>query len=203
MITAKSHQFLDDNNNNISPITNIESIYYEINEGGIVYRNALYQHFPVYVKYNNNIDNPITTAGMVAFTNASIGKVNSSLFDDAGVLLKENNGTNKPADLLITAMRQSRLGNTRYHKLDISTYNMTDILSLYAPKKYTVNRINDLIYKVSHVKYESKIIKNNTVGQFKTLYQLGSYPKGTDISELNDHELNDIIDQAFFKEVAP
>ncbi len=35
MNTAKNFQLLDDNNNNISPITNIESLYYEVNEGGV------------------------------------------------------------------------------------------------------------------------------------------------------------------------
>ena len=59
MNTAKNLQLLDAGNNNISPATNIESLYYEINQGGVIYRNAIYKHFPVYVHYNNNIDKPI------------------------------------------------------------------------------------------------------------------------------------------------
>jgi len=35
------------------------------------------------------------------------------------------------------------------------------------------------------------------------LYDIGSYPKGTSIGELNNEDINDIIDKAFFKEVAP
>ena len=58
MNTAKSLQLLDNQYNNISPITNIESIYYEVLDNGVIYRNSLYKHFPIYVKYNNNIDEP-------------------------------------------------------------------------------------------------------------------------------------------------
>ena len=48
MQTAKSLQLMDDNGINISPITNIESIYYEVTENNVVYRKFLYDNFPVY-----------------------------------------------------------------------------------------------------------------------------------------------------------
>ena len=51
MFTAKSLQLLDANNNNISPATNIETIYYEYQHGGLVKRNHLFKHFPVYVEH--------------------------------------------------------------------------------------------------------------------------------------------------------
>lgn len=205
MNTAKNFQLLDDNNNNISPITNIESLYYEVNEGGIIYRNALYQHFPIYVKYNNNIDAPIDANSLRAYIDNNIYQTtDSSFYKSPNVQLKEQNSPSTPgADILVTAIRQSRLANTRYHKLDISTYNLTSILNLYAPKQYVVDSIQVLTEKTNHVKYNSNIIKENANGQFKTLYDLGSYPKGTSITELNNKDLNDIIDQAFFKEVGP
>jgi hypothetical protein len=40
----------------------------------------------------------------------------------------------KKDDIFVSSIRQSRLKNTRYYKLDISTYNFSDIMSLYAPK---------------------------------------------------------------------
>jgi len=58
MNTAKTLQLLDVQSNNISPATNIESIYYEVMDGGVIYRNSIYRHFPIYVNYNNNIDEP-------------------------------------------------------------------------------------------------------------------------------------------------
>lgn len=205
MNTAKNFQLLDDNNNNISPITNIESLYYEVNEGGVIYRNALYQHFPVYVKYNNNIDDPIDAGSLKAYIDNNIyNTTDSSFYKSPNVQLKEQSTPSTPgADILVTAIRQSRLANTRYHKLDISTYNLTSILNLYAPKQYVVDAITTLTGKTDNIKYKSNIIKNNGSGQFKTLYDIGSYPKGTSIGELNDKAINDIIDNAFFKETAP
>ena len=205
MNTAKNFQLLDDNNNNISPITNIESLYYEVNEGGVIYRNALYQHFPVYVKYNNNIDAPIDAGSLKAYIDNNIYKnTDSSFYKSPNVLLKEQSNPTAPgADILVTAIRQSRLANTRYHKLDISTYNLTSILNLYAPKQYVVDAITTLTEKTDHVKYKSNIAAKYSSGQLKTLYDIGSYPKGTSIGELNNKDINDIIDNAFFKEVTP
>lgn len=205
MNTAKNFQLLDDNNNNISPITNIESLYYEVNEGGVIYRNALYQHFPVYVKYNNNIDAPIDAGSLKAYIDNNIYKTtDSSFYKSPNVLLKEQSNPAAPgADILVTAIRQSRLANTRYHKLDISTYNLTSILNLYAPKQYVTDAVATLTEKTDHVKYKSNIANANGSGQFKTLYDIGSYPKGTSIGELNNKDINDIIDNAFFKETAP
>lgn len=205
MNTAKNFQLLDDNNNNISPITNIESLYYEVNEGGVIYRNALYQHFPVYVKYNNNIDAPIDAGSLKAYIDNNIYKTtDSSFYKSPNVQLKEQSTPSTPgADILVTAIRQSRLANTRYHKLDISTYNLTSILNLYAPKQYVIDAVDILTGKTDHVKYKSNIAAKYNSGQFNTLYDIGSYPKGTSIGELNDKDINDIIDNAFFKEVAP
>lgn len=205
MNTAKNFQLLDDNNNNISPITNIESLYYEVNEGGVIYRNALYQHFPVYVKYNNNIDAPIDAGSLKAYIDNNIYETtDSSFYKSPNVLLKEQSTHTAPgADILVTAIRQSRLANTRYHKLDISTYNLTSILNLYAPKQYVTDAVATLTEKTDHVKYKSNIANANGSGQFKTLYDIGSYPKGTSIGELNNKDINDIIDNAFFKETAP
>jgi hypothetical protein len=47
---------MDDNGINISPITNIESIYYEVTENNVVYRKFLYDNFPVYTNFNATID---------------------------------------------------------------------------------------------------------------------------------------------------
>lgn len=45
---------LDTLGNNISPAVNIETLYYEKEESGIIYRNHLFKHFPVYVKYSGH-----------------------------------------------------------------------------------------------------------------------------------------------------
>jgi hypothetical protein len=46
---------MDDNGINISPITNIESIYYEVTENNVVYRKFLYDNFPVYTNFNADV----------------------------------------------------------------------------------------------------------------------------------------------------
>jgi len=52
MQTAKTLQLKDSSNVNISPATNIESLYYEVTDSsGVIYRHNVYPHFPIYVNY--------------------------------------------------------------------------------------------------------------------------------------------------------
>jgi hypothetical protein len=110
-------------------------------DGGVIYRNSLYRHFPIYVKYNNNIDDPIGVNR--TNDNKSIQFFNDSQEDTLignapSFRLSQSAGTRN--DIFISSIRQSHLKNTRYYKLDISTYNFSDIMSLYAPKLWVKNK---------------------------------------------------------------
>ena len=213
MNTAKSLQLLDNQYNNISPITNIESIYYEVLDNGVIYRNSLYKHFPIYVKYNNNIDEPFIirkssadTGNIIYFkqeNNSSYGLGDSSSYRLSQT--KENND-----DIFVSSIKQSRLKNTRYHMLDITTYNFSDIMSLYAPKLWVNNKFISLDASIGNIIYNSSIINayydyppDGLKAYILTSADAGSIEKGTPGTSLNKQRVNDILDQILFKEEYP
>lgn len=219
MNTAKTLQLLDLQSNNISPATNIESIYYEVMDGGVIYRNSLYRHFPIYVKYNNNIDDPIGVNR--TNDNKSIQFFNDSQEDTLignapSFRLSQSAGARN--DIFISSIRQSHLKNTRYYKLDISTYNFSDIMSLYAPKLWVKNKFETLDTCIGHITYDSSIITNYSeqAPYIRTTEDVGNIEKGTLGSDLtttdidgnnipNKHvvNVNDLLDKILFKEIRP
>ena len=219
MNTAKTLQLLDLQSNNISPATNIESIYYEVMDGGVIYRNSLYRHFPIYVKYNNNIDDPIGVNR--TNDNKSIQFFNDNQEDTLignapSFRLSQSAGARN--DIFISSIRQSHLKNTRYYKLDISTYNFSDIMSLYAPKLWVKNKFETLDTCIGHITYDSSIITNYSeqAPYIRTTEDVGNIEKGTLGSDLtttdidgnnipNKHvvNVNDLLDKILFKEIRP
>lgn len=236
MNTAKTLQLLDVQSNNISPATNIESIYYEVMDGGVIYRNSLYRHFPIYVKYNNNIDDPITVyteaAGTVAenkiIFRESDTPVEKLIGDTSTHRLTQPDGK----DILLSSIRQSHLRNTRYYKLDISTYNFSDIMNLYAPKLWVSNKFDNLDSCIGKITYNSNTILHNyslditdehTAAKYIcTTETVGNIEKGTpgidltttdiitdidnlDIPSKDKHimTVNEILDKILFKEIKP
>ena len=212
MNTAKTLQLLDIQSNNISPATNIESIYYEVMDGGVIYRNSLYRHFPIYVKYNNNVDEPInvnrgsTTQGVIQFFNDQ--DESETLIGNAATFrLSQTAGQRN--DILLSSIRQSHLKNTRYYKLDISTYNFSDIMSLYAPKLWVKNKFSSLDTCIGNVTYDSSVITHyyeqsaENRAYIRTTADVGSVEEGTIGTTLNRIRVNDLLDKILFKEIYP
>ena len=132
MQTAKSLQLMDDNGINISPITNIESIYYEVTENNVVYRKFLYDNFPVYTNFNADvIEHSYVNTGNqpleVGYYDTVKANVNSTL-----------------EDIIISSVTVNKLEGTAYNSLNIENYNLTKILYNYAPKYW----VNENIKKV-------------------------------------------------------
>ena len=219
MNTAKTLQLLDLQSNNISPATNIESIYYEVMDGGVIYRNSLYRHFPIYVKYNNNIDDPIVV-------NRSTNSKGIQLFNDTqedtpignSPSFRLSQSQNSRNDIFVSSIRQSQLKNTRYYKLDISTYNFSDIMSLYAPKLWVKNKFDALDSCIGKITYDSSIIATYSSSTYfiRTTEAVGNIEEGTLGSDLtttdingnnipNKHivTVNELLDKILFKETYP
>ena len=212
MNTAKTLQLLDVQSNNISPATNIESIYYEVMDGGVIYRNSLYRHFPIYVKYNNNVDEPINvnrgsaTQGVIQFFNDT--EESETLIGNTETFrLSQTSGHRN--DILLSSIRQSHLKNTRYYKLDISTYNFSDIMSLYAPKLWVKNKFNNLDTCIGNITYDSSVITHyyeqsaENRAFIRTTADVGSIEEGTLGTTLNKMRINDLLDKILFNEVYP
>lgn len=222
MNTAKNLQLLDAQSNNISPATNIESLYYEINEGGVIYRNAIYKHFPVYVKYNNNIDAPITFTGNSSVGIKKANSTNSSTYSSA--IYDKNVPSpsicnlleNRETPIYVSSIKQTRLGNTRYYKLDVSTYNLTDMFKEYAPTPWVQNMFDQHDISIHNIQYESPFVLQNISNSIvlletiETQDNIGLMPKGRKLFNTNTStyglhglRINDILDEIFYKRICP
>lgn len=212
MNTAKTLQLLDAQNNNISPATNIESLYYEVMDSGVIYRNSIYKHFPIYVKYNNNVDNPIAVQRGNAVTTGAY--VHFFKDDDAIEPAKGDASSfrlslkaNQREDIFISSIRQSKLRNTRYYKLDVSTYNLSDIMSLYAPKLWIQNTFDEIDIHFDNIIYKSDVITKTTeTGEQSCVFvedTVGAIEAKTIGTDLHKKTLNQILDKLFFKEILP
>ena len=122
MQTAKSLQLMDDNGINISPITNIESIYYEVTENNVVYRKFLYDNFPVYTNFNADVVEH-------SYVNTGNQPLEVGYYDT----VKANVNSNLE-DIIISSVTVNKLEGTAYNSLNIENYNLTKILYNYAPK---------------------------------------------------------------------
>lgn len=133
MQTAKSLQLMDDNGINISPITNIESIYYEVTENNVVYRKFLYDNFPVYTNFN-------ATADEYSYVNTGNNPLEVGYYDTV-----KANVNSKLEDIIISSVTVNKLEGTAYNSLNIENYNLTKILYNYAPKYWVDTSIKNVL----------------------------------------------------------
>lgn len=216
MVTAKSLQMLDTLGNNISPAVNIETVYYEREKSGIIYREHLFKHFPVYLKYSGHPEvegigsdyhtdilyQAITDyhASMGGFA----GKDKYAFVPTDGVdwdyavndaLTKENKGSRQYSDILVSGVVQSQLADTDYFKLDVSTYNLTSILSNYAPKEWVSLNLDYLGSKVdNNARYQSPAYIAKRRQRLQTLQSVGGLEAGVDVSTLCGETYSTVID---------
>lgn len=254
MFTAKSLQLLDASNNNISPATNIETVYYEYKEGGLVKRNHIFKHFPVYVQHTFSIEDNLffnadarmknfifkeditkhskllhdiqnynkaisTHKNKVQITGESIklsdidkGKPlipelardvrYHDLLDTAELRESYNksDGTNDNAEIIyVSSVQEKRFKNTDFKVLDISTYNLTDILS-----KYALNNWVRLSYETLKKRLDYVTVYHADVNQGEPYYSnmytvrdVGSINAGTLIKDLDGMRYDELLDDMF------
>lgn len=257
MFTAKSLQLLDANNNNISPATSIETIYYEYKDGGLVKRNHIFKHFPVYVQhntvaavdfngYNNNhfIFQPhpedkstllldiqqynkdikdhynkktvdFSTLTITTRVKNSVEKIDNLIenkdyydFLDSPRLLEfyPNSSTDtfdiaNATDIYVSAVRQKKFRNTDFKMLDISTYNLSEILNNYATNNWVRLSYETLSKKVSNSTiYHADIITHNDSSKDSsniTIKDVGSLLAGTKIISLDGEQYDTLFNKIF------
>lgn len=129
LTTAKSIQLLDVSGMNISPITDITSLYYEVenpNDKSIISRKYVYDGFPVGVNINPvnliNIGKPVLTGGR--------HPISGSLYDN-GKLYKIVDDNQK--DILVSRIDTGVIPGTTLRELKVTNYNLSEILSYYTP----------------------------------------------------------------------
>ena len=130
LTTAKSIQLLDVNGMNISPITDITSLYYEVEnpkDKSIISRKYVYDAFPVGVNIDPvnliNIGTPTRTGrrhpgdGSLLYKNGQLYKIVDS----------------SKNDILVSRIDTGVIPGTTLRELKVTNYNLSEILSYYTP----------------------------------------------------------------------
>lgn len=145
LTTAKSIQLLDASGMNISPITDITSLYYEVEnpkDKRIISRKYVYDAFPVGVNIN-----PTALVNIGVSTNtAERHPADSSLYDN-GQLYKIVDVSNN--DILVSKVDTDIIPGTTLRELKITNYNLSDILSYYTPLDLIDASYGELIEDIS------------------------------------------------------
>ena len=130
LTTAKSIQLLDVNGMNISPITDITSLYYEVEnpkDKSIISRKYVYDAFPVGVNIDPvnliNIGTPTRTGGR--------HPGDGSLLYKNGQLYKIVDSSKN--DILVSRIDTGVIPGTTLRELKVTNYNLSEILSYYTP----------------------------------------------------------------------
>lgn len=231
MVTAKNLQLLDTQGNNISPAVNLETLYYEETVNNTVYRKHIFKHFPVYVKYNGKPE--VQHAGTL-FTSETIydkiltyeqtewpenapvqhTDISGIIGNDSEILWTsqsapyEYTNPDSGADILVSGLTQNRLspGND-FMRLDVSAYNLTQILEPYAYKNWVnVNFAHyETMLKNADI-YNSGYLLDQKHGDKKYIAirkQVGSILPGTDPDTINGLRYNEVIDRMLFGPLNP
>lgn len=145
LTTAKSIQLLDTSGMNISPITDITSLYYEVENPknkGIISRKYVYDAFPIGVNINPTAEVSIGSATGTSERHPG----NASLYDN-GQLYKIVDASNK--DILVSRVDTDIIPGTTLREIKVTNYNLSEILSYYTPLDLMDASYGELIENIS------------------------------------------------------
>ena len=143
LTTAKSIQLFDVSGMNISPITDITSLYYETpspNSSSIITRKYVYTGFPVAVNINSENQSQIGVAG--------IGTQRDFSLYNNGQFYKVIDG-DKNEDILVSRLDTSIIPGTTLRQIEVKNYNLSKILSYYTPLDLMDASYGELIADIS------------------------------------------------------
>jgi len=156
LTTAKSIQLLDASGMNISPITDITSLYYEVqnpSDNKIISRKYVYDAFPIGVNIDSsnliNIGEPANTTDR--------HPADGSLYDN-GQLYKIVDVSNK--DILVSKVDTDIIPGTTLRELKVTNYNLSKILSYYTPLDLMDASYGELIEDISVINTSIKDVSN-------------------------------------------
>ena len=203
LTTAKSIQLLDASGMNISPITDITSLYYEVenpNNKGIISRKYIYDEFPIGV----NID-PLSEVSIGTSTGTGERHPeNNPLYKDGSLYkivdVSDNNGITIKEDILVSNVSTYIMKGTTLREIKVKNYNLSEILSYYTPLDLmdascqaldiSVDNINSSIDDVSnriHILRESLDTSSATLSEIlnwtlipNKFYLINNYYDGDD-----------------------
>lgn len=169
LTTAKSIQLLDTSGMNISPITDITSLYYETyvnyhqdnNDTSIVTRKYIYAGFPLSVNISTYINDPSCSS------NASDGLRTPELWQNGDLYKLQNE---KGEDIIVSNVSTEIIPGTTYRQLNVENYNLSNILSHYTPLNLMDSSIeylnSSIIYINNFIEDISTKIENISIGLY-------------------------------------
>ena len=166
--TTKTVQLVNGDKVNISPATDITSIYYDYKEDDIWKRKYVYDQWPVKLNIKDDI------------TNYSVGASSIDTYKtiNANQTIKVNN-----EDIWVSCVYQSLYPGTAIYQLDISNYNLSNILYYYASKSQVDTSINDISEKTNTSINNIKSALNTSINNINT--SISTLKKDVDTSIKN------------------
>lgn len=132
LTTAKSIQLLDVSGMNISPITDITSLYYEVEnpkDKSIISRKYVYDGFPVGVNISQGY---LLNIGRQKTDTNERHPNDGRLYED-GQLYKIVDENNNKKDILVSRIDTDIIPGTTLREIKVTNYNLSEILSYYTP----------------------------------------------------------------------
>lgn len=125
MVTAKTIQLMDSLNNNVSPATGIESIYFEFKSNDIVYRSPLNNRLLLYGTSNAlRFSHSSNKTGTCIIENMD---TNKKLLGDSSIFAtKDSNRVG-----LITSSKLATTTDSNIYTLDVSLVSLHDLITDY------------------------------------------------------------------------
>ena len=167
LTTAKSIQLLDASGMNISPITDITSLYYETptpNNSSIITRKYVYTGFPVAVNINGENQSSIGIAAIGT-------KRDLSLYNN-GQFYKVID-SDKNEDILVSRLDTSIIPGTTLRQIEVKNYNLSKILSYYTPLDLMDASYGELIDDISIINSSIDDISNRISNLRESLDMIG------------------------------
>lgn len=168
--TAKSLQLIDASGINISPTTDLTSLYYEVerkyNDTSIIARKYVYSGFPVAVNIDPNIN---TNIGSIALSST----YSVSPYPNYKLVDKDTN-----EDIIVSNISTSIIPGTTYRQLNVKNYNLSEILTHYTTRDLFNASVNDINAHISEL--DSSINKlydalNASVGTLEEILNAKSF----------------------------
>lgn len=125
--TTKTIQMTDASGRNISPMVNLESLYYETENDNKIERHFIYENFPIYVNYGNDADKTTYNDNLSAQPAGSLIRIDIAA--NQSLKLK-----NSDEDIIVSHIKQNKIPGTNYYRIDVSNYNLSAILYNYESK---------------------------------------------------------------------
>ena len=112
-------------------MVNIESLYYETTESNTVKRHFMYDSFPIYVNFNNKME----TNNQLSY---KLGVGTYITIPDGAIL------TYQGEHIVISGIAVNKLEGTIYNKIDVSNYDLSEILYNFESRSECSSSFNEL-----------------------------------------------------------